>query len=252
MNADATASKYIKGFGLQWNMLPIVSALTSKNLPILQTEHKCGNYPWDDGDHLQQRQGAERPRLRRSRAGAYIRDWIKAGVTSYSSWNMVLDTIGKGIDAGRVWPQNALLTVDRSGEDADRDAGLLRVPPLLAVRRRRAPSASRPPARAVDALAFKNPDGSIVAVMYNAGTAAKTTTFAIGGAKPAVLRPRQRLRDDQEVAAGSRAPRPEQRRRPDQVDIRPRVASLYVWRLFRHESFRFRCACSRSRACRRC
>ena len=36
---------------------------------------------------------------------------------------------------------------------------------------------------AVDALAFKNPDGSIVAVMYNAGTAAKTTTVAIGAAR---------------------------------------------------------------------
>ena len=31
-------------------------------------------------------------------------------------------------------------------------------------------------------LAFKNPDGSIVAVMYNAG-AAKTTTVALAGKK---------------------------------------------------------------------
>ena len=41
-----------------------------------------------------------------------IRDWIKAGVTAYSAWNMVLDTVGVGIDTTRVWPQNALLTVD--------------------------------------------------------------------------------------------------------------------------------------------
>ena len=69
MNADATASKYIKGFGLQWNMLPVVSGLTSKNLPILQTEHKCGNYPWDTANFNSDK-APERSRLRRSRAGA--------------------------------------------------------------------------------------------------------------------------------------------------------------------------------------
>ena len=30
-----------------------------------------------------------------------IRDWIKAGVTAYSAWNMVLDTVGAGIDSKR-------------------------------------------------------------------------------------------------------------------------------------------------------
>ena len=45
-----------------------------------------------------------------------IRDWIKAGVTAYSAWNMVLDTVGKGIDTTRAWPQNALLTVNTSAK----------------------------------------------------------------------------------------------------------------------------------------
>ena len=48
MLADATALSYVKGFGLQWNMIDSVSGLTApRNLPILQTEHKCGNYPWE-------------------------------------------------------------------------------------------------------------------------------------------------------------------------------------------------------------
>ena len=34
-----------------------------------------------------------------------------------------------------------------------------------------------------DALAFKNPDGSIVTIMYNSGSSAKTTILAVGGAK---------------------------------------------------------------------
>ena len=64
-----------------------------------------------------------------------IRDWIKAGVTAYSAWNMVLDTVGVGIDTTRVWPQNALLDGRHRDEDAERHAGLLRLPPPVAVRR---------------------------------------------------------------------------------------------------------------------
>ena len=32
-----------------------------------------------------------------------------------------------------------------------------------------------------EVLAFKNPDGSIVAVIYNSGSAARTTTLGVGG-----------------------------------------------------------------------
>jgi glucosylceramidase len=183
VTGDSTAMKYVKGFGLQWNMLPVVSSLTSKNLPIVQTEHKCGNYPWKPSDY---------PNFNSSKAPndhaygieswGYIRDWIKAGVNSYSAWNMVLDTIGNGIDSGRLWPQNALLNVDTSSKK------LIATPAYYVFRhfsqyvdpgaKRVATSGSSP-----DTLAFKNPDGSIVAVMYNSGSSAKTTTLSIGGAK---------------------------------------------------------------------
>jgi glucosylceramidase len=183
VTGDSTAMKYVKGFGLQWNMLPVVSSLTSKNLPILQTEHKCGNYPWKPSDY---------PNFNSSKAPndhaygieswGYIRDWIKAGVNSYSAWNMVLDTIGNGIDSGRLWPQNSLLTVDTSSKK------LIPTPAYYVFRhfsqyiapgaKRVATSGSSP-----DTLAFKNPDGSIVAVMYNSGSSAKTTTLSIAGSK---------------------------------------------------------------------
>ena len=83
-------------------------------MPIWQTEHKCGNYPWNPA-RVRRDDGAERPGLRRRDLGL-IRDWIKAGVTAYSAWNMVLDTVGKGIDTTRDWPQNALLTVDTASK----------------------------------------------------------------------------------------------------------------------------------------
>src|SRR5436190_1294123 len=180
VNADATASKYIKGFGMQWNMLPVVSTLTSKNLPILQTAPKRGNYPSDTANFHSDK--APNDHAYAVESWGLIRDWIKANVTSYSSWNMVLDTIGTGLDAGRLWPQNALLTVDRS-------AKVLTATPAYYVFRHFsqyvAPGAKRvaTSGSSVDTLAFKNPDGTIVAVMYNAGTAAKSTTFSMGGAR---------------------------------------------------------------------
>jgi len=111
-----------------------------------------------------------------------IKGWITDGVNSYSSWNMVLDTVGTGIPSGRLWPQNALLVVNRS-------AKTLTATPAYYVFRHFSqyvlPGARRVAVSgtSVDAVAFKNPDGSIVAAMYNSGSAAKTTTFSIGGTR---------------------------------------------------------------------
>jgi len=109
-----------------------------------------------------------------------IRDAItKAGVTSYSAWNMVLDTAGKNLDQDRPWPQNALLTVDTS-------AKTLTATPVYYVFRHFSqyvvPGAKRVATSGGDAVAFKNPDGSIVTTIYNKD-AAKTVTLAVGTAK---------------------------------------------------------------------
>ncbi len=188
VTGDSTAMQYIKGFGLQWNMLPIVSGLTSLNLPIMQTEHKCGNYPWITSAQ------AGPPAIAAFNANtapndypyaveswSYISSWIKAGVTSYSAWNMVLDTVGKNIDTTRAWPQNALLTVNTSTK-------ALIVTPVYYVFRHFSqfvdPGAVviGTTSSSFDALAFKNPDGSIVTVMYNSG-AAKTSIVQVGSTK---------------------------------------------------------------------
>jgi glucosylceramidase len=176
---DSTAMKYIAGFGLQWNMQPVVSGLTSRNLPILQTEHKCGNYPWESSTFKSDK--APNDHAYAIESWGLIRDWIKTGVNSYSAWNMVLDTIGTGIESGRLWPQNALLTVDTAAKK------LTATPAYYVFRhfsqfiepgaKRVATSGSAP-----DTLAFKNPNGSIVAIMYNSGSA-RTTTVSIGGTK---------------------------------------------------------------------
>jgi glucosylceramidase len=156
-------------------MLSSVAGLRSRNLPIVQSEHKCGNYPWETAtfnpntppnDYAY---GVE--------SWGLIGDWLEAGVTSYSAWNMVLDKDGKNSDSMRPWPQNALLIVDKT-------ARTLTVTPAYYVFRHVSqfvdPGAQRVQTTGGDALAFKNPDGSLVAAIYNSA-AARRMTVAIGG-----------------------------------------------------------------------
>jgi glucosylceramidase len=181
VTGDSAAMKYVKGFGLQWNMLPVVSSLTSKNLPIIQSEHKCGNYPWNPAGLP-----AFNPNMAPNdypyavESWGYITSWIQAGVNVYSAWNMVLDTIGKNLNVAQPWPQNALLTVNTSSKT-------LTPTPAYYVFRHVSqyvdPGAKVVGTTGGDALAFKNPDGTLVAIVHNTATAAKTMIVAIGGKK---------------------------------------------------------------------
>jgi glucosylceramidase len=185
VTGNATAMMYVGGFGLQWNMLPSVAGLKSKNLPIVQTEHKCGNYPWNpSGFPAFNPNKAPNDYAYGVESWGYIRDWIQAGVNVYSAWNMVLDTVGKNLDSQQPWPQNALLTVDTTAKT------LIATPAYYVFRH--VSQYVDPGAKVLstmmgtkmggDALAFKNPDGSIVTVVYNSG-AAKTMTVAVGSKK---------------------------------------------------------------------
>jgi glucosylceramidase len=182
--ADATAKPLIKGIGLQWGMLDNAmsnpSTYSAYNVPLWATEHKCGNYPWASG-FKSDKAPNDYPYAVES-WGLISKAINQAGVTTYSAWNMVLDNIGKNLDTVRPWPQNSLLIVDRT-------AKTLTATPVYYVFRHlsqyAAPGAKRvaTSAGADVAVAFKNPDGSIVTTIYNSGSSAKTTTLAVGGAK---------------------------------------------------------------------
>jgi glucosylceramidase len=171
---DVTARSTIKMLGFQWGMQGSVGGARRYNLPIWQTEHRCGNYPWATPFDATR---APNDQAYAVESWGLIRDWIRAGVTAYSTWNMVLDTVGTGIDTTRVWPQNALLTVDTA-------AGTLNITPAYYVFRHVsrfvAPGAKVVATRGGDAVAFKNTDGSVVAVVRNAGSARTTTVSAAG------------------------------------------------------------------------
>jgi glucosylceramidase len=173
---DAGARARIDVLGFQWGMQSRVGDAQRYSLPIWETEHKCGNYPWATPFDATMAPNDDAYAVE---SWGLIRDWIRAGVTAYSAWNMVLDTGGVGIDTSRVWPQNALLTVDTTTKT-------LNVTPAYHVFRHVsrfvATGARVVAAHGGDALAFRNPDGAVVAVVHNAGSA-KTMTLAIAGMK---------------------------------------------------------------------
>ena len=167
---DATAKGLVKVIGLQWGMLDNFVAnpqtFNQYNLPIWATEHKCGNYPfvanppYVEPAPTDQAYGVE--------SWGSISKAIRAGVTAYNAWNMVLDVVGKGNDMVRQWSQDALLVVDTN-------AKTLKLTPAYYVFRHFSqyvqPTAKVVAVTGGDAIAFKNPDGTIVAVMYNSGGA---------------------------------------------------------------------------------
>jgi glucosylceramidase len=174
----------VKGVALQWATDEDVGKAIAAGFKVMQSEHKCGNYPFvtpvatSDAD-------ANRTNFLKDHAPnnhAYgeeswdlIKSWIDKGVTSYSAWNMVLDKAGFNLDKVRPWPQNALIVVDGTN-----------------VRYTAAYYVFRHVAEYVDpgasvlvtdgnALAFKNPDGAVVTIMYNSADQPSGTTLSVDG-----------------------------------------------------------------------
>jgi glucosylceramidase len=188
--ADPTAKAFIKGYGMQWTMQSggsfnfsgnntVSSGVTSSHLPIWQTEHQAGNYPWITASFNKTK--APNDFAYGVESWGLIRDWMKSGANSYSAWNMVLDTVGLGNDTVRVWPQDTLLVVDTN-------AKTLSAAPAYYVFRHFSqyiqPGATRvATSGSLDTMAFKNPDGSLVTVLYNSGSSAAQTILSVGGAK---------------------------------------------------------------------
>jgi glucosylceramidase len=175
---DAAAMQYVKGFGLQWNLTGIVATLAAKG-PVMQTEHRCGNYNFSAPYWDQSRYDPNMPQndhLYGEETWQLIRDWIASGVNSYLAWNMVLDSAGRSLDG---WPQNALLVVNRSART------LTATPAYYAFRhysQYTLPGATRVGVTgSTDAVAFKNANGSVVTQIYNKGTAASTATVSVAG-----------------------------------------------------------------------
>lgn len=172
---DATARGFVSIAGVQWGVLDdVIGGQGFGGLPVWATEHRCGNYPWEGGYNSSQ---APNDLAYGVESWGRIRDAIGKGkVTSYNAWNMVLDKNGLGNDFARDWKQNALLVAD---------GGQVKPTPAYYVFRHFsqyvAPGAKVLSTSGGDALAFKNPDGSLVAVVYNSGGANANYSVSMGG-----------------------------------------------------------------------
>jgi glucosylceramidase len=175
--ADSTAKSFVSLVGVQWGVLDkVVGGQTFSGLPIWATEHKCGNYPWMSSYNKTK---APNDQAYGVESWGYIRDAITKGkVTSYSAWNMVLDSSGLGNDTSRDWKQDALLVADGGKVTVTQAYNVFRHFSQYVV-----PGAKVVGTSGGDAVGFKNPDGSIVAVMYNSGAANAAYVVAIGGKK---------------------------------------------------------------------
>jgi glucosylceramidase len=178
---NATGRAYVSLAGVQWGVLDRVNGGTRfDDLPSWATSHKCGNYPWNpSGFPAYNPAQAPNDQAYAVESWGYIKRAIAQGdVTTYSAWNMVLDRVGLGIDTSRDWRQNALLVANQ---------GTVTPTPTYYVFRHLsqyvAPGASVLETTGGDAVAFKNPDGSLVAVMFNSGQANPSYVVDLGGTK---------------------------------------------------------------------
>jgi len=177
----------IVGGALQWENELEVETVAATGKLVMQSEHKCGNYPWLSTPDATSPADANRDNFLPTMAPnnhAYgeeswdlMKQWIDDGVNIYAAWNMVLDTEGFNLDDVRPWPQNAMLAVDMS-------SGELQVTPYYYVFRHIAQYVEVG-AHRVDingnALAFKNADNSVVAIMFNEGNSASAATLSVDG-----------------------------------------------------------------------
>ena len=164
---DSNARRYVSLAGMQWYSLSFMDQLNvaAPGLSVWQTETDCGNWFWLPNHN------PDMPQNDIVYAGftwEKIRDWLKAGVTVYELWNMVLKPDGKSIDAKKPWPQNSLITIDPETH-AVRYTSLFGaigsfskfVPPGSRMIETEGVSAE------TDVVAFIDPVGHVVVALYN-------------------------------------------------------------------------------------
>jgi glucosylceramidase len=178
--ADSSAKSAVSVVGVQWGVLDKVNGgQTFSGLPIWATEHKCGNYPWNpSGYPAYNSTKAPNDQAYAVESWGYIRDAINKGkVSSYSAWNMVLDSSGLGNDTSRDWKQDTLLIGNGSSVTPTPAYYVFRHASQYVV-----PGANVVGTSGGEGFAFKNPDGSLVAVVYSA-SANSNYIVSIGGKK---------------------------------------------------------------------
>ena len=175
---NSDVSQYVSIVGYQWDGINAVLQTRVKfpDMAIYQTETECGNCHWKDGFN------PDRPPNDWA-YGVYtwhkVKQYFDAGVNTYCLWNMILDTEGKNIDAELPWPQNAAITIGK-------DTGKITYTPMFYAFKHFSyyiePGAHYLNTDGGDnAVAFLNPDGSLIIELQNADEEPRTVTLNIDG-----------------------------------------------------------------------
>jgi len=162
--ADPEAAKFVKGVGIQWagkNALPQIHR-EFPNLAIFQSEQECG-----DGANVWSYTGY---------CWQLMKHYFRSGASGYMYWNISLETGGKSTWG---WAQNSLVTVDAAARTYrwNHDYYLLKHLSHAVDVGARALETS---GTCDDALAFVNPDGTVVAVLRNELPRATSIQVQIG------------------------------------------------------------------------
>ena len=149
--ADRAAARFVKGVGVQWagkNALPEIHRKFPE-LAIFQSEQECGDgkNAWSYTSYCWQ----------------LMKHYFRSGASGYMYWNISLDQTGKSTWG---WAQNALVSVDTSAKTFryNHDYYLLKhVTHFVDIGARIAEATGT----CDDALAFVNPNGSVVLLLRN-------------------------------------------------------------------------------------
>lgn len=162
---DPKASQFVKGLGFQWAGKEAVPGLHRRypHLPIYQTEQECGDGK-NDWDHAEY-------------AWSLKRHYLSNGTNVYLYWNISLE---EGGFSRWGWQQNSLVTVDPQNGTYRFNHEYYLMKHLSHFVK---PGAVRVDTRGEfdDILAFVNPDGSVVAVLYNDQAEERELLMRVGG-----------------------------------------------------------------------
>jgi glucosylceramidase len=167
---DAEAARHLKGVGLQWAgkmATPDIHRLYPQ-LKIYQSEQECGDgkNDWPFCSYTWQ----------------LIKHYLRSGANAYMYWNISLDSGGVSHWG---WRQNSLVSVDTAAKTFKWNHEYYVLKHLSHFVQ---PGARRHETEGTldDALAFRNPDGTIVVVLRNPTTEARPVNVEAGGARGSI------------------------------------------------------------------
>jgi glucosylceramidase len=169
---DKTASSFIAGAGFQWHGQVAIEGVHQRypSLPLMQTENECGNGSdnWADAAHT----------------WGLIHHYIAHGAGSYIYWNMILDSNGSSTWD---WRQNAMISISRHEQKVQYNPEFYVMKHLSAFVKHDAVMIGTN--ESPDALAFRNPDGSIIVAAGNFSGGAENVHLTLNGKSYGVALP---------------------------------------------------------------